>query len=53
MSQRKTGLISQDFPLYHSDLIPTYKDPNNRKHSHIISKNRYIYIQMSIQKYSD
>ena len=43
MSQRKTGLISQDFPLYHSDLIPTYKDPNNRKHSHTISKNRYIY----------
>ena len=43
MSKSKTGLISQDFPLYHSDLIPTYSDPNNRQRSHTISKNRIIY----------
>ena len=43
MSKRKTGIISSDFPLYHSDLIPTYSDPNNHKRSHTIAKNRILY----------
>ena len=43
MSKTKTGLISKDFPLYHSDLIPTYSEPNHHNRSHTIAKNRILY----------
>jgi hypothetical protein len=43
MSKNKTGLISKDFPLYHSDLIPTYSEPNHHNRSHTIAKNRILY----------
>ena len=43
MSKRKTGIISSDFPLYHSDLIPTYSNPDQHKYNHKIAKNRIIY----------
>jgi len=43
MSKSKTGLISKDFPLYHSDLIPTYSSPNDQKRSHTFAKDRIIY----------
>ena len=45
MSKRKAGLISEDFPLYHSDLIPIYSDPdsNKYKHSHTFAKDRILY----------
>ena len=40
MSQCKPGSVSKDFPLYHTNLIPTYENPSDRKHTHIISPNR-------------
>ena len=43
MSKTKTGLISKDFPLYHSDIIPTYTDTNSRKHTHSFSNKRILY----------
>ena len=43
MSKTKTGLISKDFPLYHSDLIPTYSEPEHHKRSHTIAPSRIIY----------
>ena len=45
MSKSKTGLISKDFPLYHSDLVPTYSDPDSYKynHTHIFSNKRLLY----------
>ena len=43
MSKTKTGLISKDFPLYHSDLIPTYSEPEHHKRSHTIAQSRIIY----------
>jgi len=43
MSKTKTGLISKDFPLYHSDLIPTYSEPTHHNRSHTIAKNRILY----------
>ena len=43
MSKTKSGLISEDFPLYHSDIIPTYTDTNTHKHTHSCAPNRIIY----------
>ena len=43
MSKTKTGIISKDFPLYHSDIIPIYTNANSLKHTHSISKKRIIY----------
>ena len=43
MSKTKTGLISKDFPLYHSDIIPTYTDTNSHKHTHSFSNKRILY----------
>ena len=43
MSKTKAGLISKDFPLYHSDLIPTYSEPEHHKRSHTIGQSRIIY----------
>ena len=38
----KIGAVSEDFPLYHNNYIPTYKNPND-KHSHKKSKVNNIY----------
>jgi len=43
MSKTKTGIISKDFPLYHSDIIPTYTDTNSHKHTHSFSNKRILY----------
>ena len=43
MSKTKTGIISKDFPLYHSDIIPTYTDTNSHKHKHSFSNKRILY----------
>ena len=38
----KIGEVSEDFPLYHNNYIPIYKNPND-KHSHKKSKVNNIY----------
>ena len=34
-----SGSVSKDFPLYHSDIIPTYENPNDKKYIHKPPKN--------------
>ena len=41
MLGRVSGSVSKDFPLYHSNIIPTYENPNDKKivHRHPQSHN--------------
>ena len=39
----KSGTVSEDFPLYHSKYVPTFKKPNERKYTHKRVKINNIY----------
>ena len=38
-----SGSVSKDFPLYHSAVIPTYENPNDKKYVHKHPKNYNVY----------
>ena len=44
MSVSKGSSVSRDFPLFHTDLIPTYVCTDKREHSYKPSKNITKYI---------